>query len=56
MKLWGEESGANRTIVSYDAISAVRIYNAMSSLVYFNNKKFFFEKRSSLLQGRMLKL
>jgi hypothetical protein len=41
----------NPTIVSYNA-SAVKIYNATSSLVRFENKNIFFclEKRSSLLQ------
>jgi hypothetical protein len=32
-------SGANPTIVSYNA-GAVKIYNAMSSLVHFENKNF----------------
>jgi hypothetical protein len=43
---------ANPTIVSYNA-SAVRIYNATSSLVRFEKNVFFyFEKRPSLLQRR----
>jgi hypothetical protein len=33
----GTRSGANPTIVSYNA-SAVKIYNAMSGLVHFENK------------------
>jgi hypothetical protein len=43
-------SGANPTIVSYKA-SAVKNYNAASSLVRFENKNIFFcfEERSSLL-------
>jgi hypothetical protein len=41
--------GANPTIVSYNA-SAVKIYDATSSLVRFGNKKYYLEKRSSLLQ------
>jgi hypothetical protein len=44
-------SGANPTIVSYNAI-ACKIYNAAGSLARFVNKNilFYFEKRSSLLQ------
>jgi hypothetical protein len=44
-------SGANPTIVSYNA-SAVEIYDAASSLVRLENKNIFFpkKKRSSLLQ------
>jgi hypothetical protein len=41
-------SGAKPTTVSYN-VSAVKIYNATSSLVRFENKKnvfFYFEKRS----------
>jgi hypothetical protein len=44
-------SGANPTIVSYNA-RVVKIYSATSSLVRFENqiKFFYFEKRSGLLQ------
>jgi hypothetical protein len=46
-------SGANPTILSYSD-SVVKIYNATSSLVHFENKKYFLlgtsKKRSSLLQ------
>jgi hypothetical protein len=43
----GLGSGADHTTVSYNA-SAVRIYNATSSLVRFENKKIFlyFEKNA----------
>jgi hypothetical protein len=40
-------SGANPTIASYNT-SAVKIYNATSSLVRFENKKMYFEKRPCL--------
>jgi hypothetical protein len=44
-------TGANPTIASYNA-SAVKIYNATSSLLRFENENNFykFEKRTSLLQ------
>jgi hypothetical protein len=45
--------GANPTIAIYNA-SAVKIYNAKSSLLRFENGNIFFylKKRSSLLQRR----
>jgi hypothetical protein len=45
-----DRSGANPTIVSYNA--SVVIFNATGSLARFENKSIlvFFEKRSSLLQ------
>jgi hypothetical protein len=50
-KVVGLAPGPNPTIVSYNA-SAVKIYNATSSLVCFENKNIFFclKKRSSLVQ------
>jgi hypothetical protein len=45
-------TGANPTIVSYNASDA-KIYNAMSSLVHYDNKKIVsstLKKRFSLLQ------
>jgi hypothetical protein len=39
--------GANSTIVSYNA-SAVKIYNARSSLVRFGNKNIFFAMQNAL--------
>jgi hypothetical protein len=39
--------GPNPTIVSYDA-GAVKIYNATSSLVRFENKNIFFYLRTAL--------
>jgi hypothetical protein len=50
-KLHSGAPEANPTIVSYNA-SAVKIYNATSSQVRFENKSLFYklEKRASLLQ------
>jgi hypothetical protein len=42
LELEGLPLGANPTIVSHNA-SAVKIYNAASSLVHFENKKVFFQ-------------
>jgi hypothetical protein len=49
--MWFLIPGANPTIV-IDIASAVKLYNAKSSLVRFENKNIFFnfEKCSSLLQ------
>jgi dihydroxyacetone kinase-like predicted kinase len=50
--MWFLIPGANPTIV-IDIASAVKLYNAKSSLVRFENKNIFFnfEKCSSLLQS-----
>jgi hypothetical protein len=41
------KSGANPTIVSYIA-SAVKIYNAASGLVRFENNNFFYLEKNAL--------
>jgi hypothetical protein len=45
--------GANPTIGSYNA-SAVKIYNAASSLVRFENKKLLVKKAPSKLRSRRI--